>query len=344
VTSYQFENGTDFEKAKKASVILLALGGSLSSNLMKEFEADELKRFADTAAELKDIEPDFLVSLVDELSEEIKKSDPLTGGDLITRNFLEEALPLEKVRAIYGQNETVLLNIWKKFTPENEGALTTYLLNEHPQTISFIVSNIDGELSSRIVANLPQELRNSVVLRLLKLRPINQMFSQIAQVNLQNDLLMKSDDKSELEGISRIAKLLNQMGKENIDLILESLKLTSPSEAAAIKKLLFSFEDIVNLIQKDRLLLFDKVQTEKVMLALRGTTPELKEAILTSLGARARRMIEADLAESSAEVTKDVIAARQSIAEVALRLGSEGVIVLSQPEDGVVLLKEGEKT
>ena len=85
------------------------------------------------------------------------------------------------------------------------------------------------------------------------------------------------------------------------------MKAARPGEAAALRKLLFSFEDIVKLDQKYRLILFDKVQTEQVMLALRGAEAEIKEIILSSLGARARRMIESELNDAAAEVTKEVI-------------------------------------
>ena len=58
------------------------------------------------------------------------------------------------------------------------------------------------------------------------------------------------------------------------------------------------------------------------MLALRGAEAEIKETILSSLGARARRMIESELNDAAAEVTKEVIFARRAIAEMALRLAS----------------------
>ena len=85
-----------------------------------------------------------------------------------------------------------------------------------------------------------------------------------------------------------------------------------------------------------RLILFDKVQTEQVMLALRGAEAEIKEIILSSLGARARRMIESELNDAAAEVTKEVIAARRAIAETALRLASAGEISIEEPAAGEV--------
>jgi flagellar motor switch protein FliG len=320
-------------QARKAAAILLALGGSMSSTLIKGFEIDEIKQFASSASDLDEIDTDFLITLVDELSEEMNKPDPLLGGEVQARAFLDEALPLERVKAVFGNNESQILNIWKKFTTDNEGVLAPYLLDEHPQTIAFIVSNLEPEFAPRIVSTLPRDIRNSVVLRLLKIQPVKSVCSQIVQTHLQNDLLLKADNRAELEGRSRIAKLLNKMDKENIDTILDGLKISSPVEAAAIRKMLFSFEDIIRLSQKDRLFMFDKVQTEQVMLALRGASPELREAILSALGARARRMIEAELAEAPTEVTKEVTAARQAISETALKLGGEGLITLSSPDD-----------
>jgi flagellar motor switch protein FliG len=328
---------------KKAAVILLALGGSTSSTIIKSFELSEIKRFAVTAAQLDEIDTDYLVNVVDELSEEMNREEPLTGGDQKARALLDEALPLDRVKAVYSNDDGYALNIWKKFTLDNESQITPYLLDEHPQTITFIVSNISHDVAPRIISMLPRDLRNTVIHRLLKVSPIQTEFNQILQRNLQNDLLLKDATSSALEGIDRIARLLNKMDKPNVDSILEGLGIISPVEAAAIKKLLFSFEDIIRLSQKDRLIMFDKIQTEQVMLALRGSSSELREAILSAQGARARRMIEAELAEASGELTKDVLEARQAIAEVAIKLGASGLIRLAEPDDLVNTIVKSEE-
>lgn len=182
------------------------------------------------------------------------------------------------------------------------------------------------DLSAKIVSLLPRELRDPVTRRLLKMQSVEAEPNKLVQLCLQADLLTQADTGLEKEGRARMATLLNKMDKEQIEMILEGLKAARPAEAAALRKLLFSFEDILKLDQKYRLILFDKVQTEQVMLALRGAEPEIKETILSSLGARARRMIESELNDAAAEVTKEVMAARRAIAETALRLASSGEI------------------
>ena len=179
---------------------------------------------------------------------------------------------------------------------------------------------------------LPRELRDSVTRRLLKMQPVDAEPGRMLQICLQEDLLTQADTGLEMEGRARMATLLNKMEKEQVDMILDGLQAVRPQEAAALRRMLFAFEDILKLDQKYRLILFDKVQTEQVMLALRGVDGELKETILASLGARARRMIEAELNDAAPEITKEVAAARRSIAETALRLAANGDIEIGEAD------------
>ena len=319
------------ERANKAAIILLALGGSFGSRLLKEFDPGEIRKFATSAASLNEIDPTFLGNLVEEFSAEMNKPVLLRGGDQQTRNFLAEALPADQVNKILGAEDVPFVTIWQNFTAGSENTLVPYLLDEHPQTITYILTKLDLDLSAKIVSMLPRELRDSVTRRLLKMQFVETEPNKLVQICLQTDLLTQADTGLEKEGRARMATLLNKMDKEQVEMILEGLKVARPSEAAALKKLLFSFEDIIKLDQKYRLILFDKVQTEQVMIALRGADAELKEIILSSLGARARRMIEAELNGAEGEVTKEVAAARRAIAETALRLASSGEISIEEP-------------
>jgi flagellar motor switch protein FliG len=319
------------ERASKAAIILLALGGSFGSRLLKEFDPGEIRKFATSAASLDEIDSTFLSNLVEEFSTEMNKPVLLCGGDQQTRNFLAEALPADQVNKILGAEDVPFVTIWPNFTTGSENTLVPYLLDEHPQTITYILTKLDLDLSAKIVSMLPRELRDSVTRRLLKMQFVEAEPNKLVQICLQTDLLTQADTGLEKEGRARMATLLNKMDKDQVEMILEGLKAARPSEAAALKKLLFSFEDIIKLDQKYRLILFDKVQTEQVMIALRGAEAELKEIILSSLGARARRMIEAELNGAEGDVTKEVAAARRAIAETALRLASNGEISIEEP-------------
>ena len=81
--------------------------------------------------------------------------------------------------------------------------------------------------------------------------------------------------------------------------------------------------------------LFDSISTELVTLALRSAPAALAEAVLSSIGARARRMIESELSQGSDGVAAaDIVRARKAIAVAAIRMAREGVFEL--PTQGSV--------
>jgi flagellar motor switch protein FliG len=319
-------------RASKAAILLLALGGGKGSQLIKEFATDEIRAFASSAAGIGKIDPALLEDLIDEFSREMARPAAIEGGDAKAISLLKEALPPEDVDKALGPQGPVFVTVWDKFAAGGENMLVPYLLDEHPQTVAFIVSQLDPALSARIVSILPGDLRDTVARRLLKFGTVSETLSRLVQDVLREDLLAETGGNLENEGRNRMAALLNRMERQQVEQIITSLRRERPEDAAALKKMLFSFEDLPRIEHKHRLVLFDKVQTEQVMLALRGVDGELKETVLSSLGARARRMIESELTSASPEVTNDVVTARQAVAQMALNLAANGDIVIRDDE------------
>ena len=63
---------------------------------------------------------------------------------------------------------------------------------------------------------------------------------------------------------------------------------------------------------------------------LRGSSMELRESILSSIGARQRRMIDSDLAAGDQGNPREVAIARRSITQEAIRLAAAGQIQLKE--------------
>ena len=126
--------------------------------------------------------------------------------------------------------------------------------------------------------------------------------------------------------------MLNKLDRDQSGEILAGVAAWKPEEAAKLKRLIFSFEDIGKISQQARLALFDKLQSDQVVVALRGVDPALKEVALSSLGARARRMVEAELANDKGVRTKEGDAARSAIVTRVLDMVQRGDIELPADE------------
>jgi flagellar motor switch protein FliG len=121
--------------------------------------------------------------------------------------------------------------------------------------------------------------------------------------------------------------------------VLNSLAATRPKSAEILKSLLFTFDDIIKLTPKARTALFDAVPSEKTVMALKGTEPEFREVILSSLASRVRRMVEQELSSGDPASQRDVAEARRAITDLALEMAGRGDIELNSDSDEEAYLR-----
>lgn len=319
--------------SEKVAIILLALGNSLGPKVLQKFRSAEIKHIMESATELGRIDRDDLDVLVDDFAANFAKSLGLGMGVDDVRSLVEQAFsPGELDRMLGASVAPAAEPVWSKFGAGSENALVPYLLDEHPQTIAYILSNLDAELSARCLAMLPGDLRNSAAKRLLKLNRVADNVTRLAEACLERDLLAQSDSGLEDEGRRKLASLLNKLDRSQASSIFDSLAATRPEDAKRLRGMVFSFEDIQRLAQPALLALFDKLQTEQVIAALRGAPASLKEVALSSLGARARRMVESELANDQGQVSKEGETARRAIADLVLAMAGRGELALPEAD------------
>jgi flagellar motor switch protein FliG len=323
----------NFTGAQKAAVLLLALGEQLGPKLLQSFEAAELKKIIEGTTALGGIEKNDLEFLVNEFAERFARTTGLVSDPAKVRTLLEAAFPGGQLDTLLeGPRPAKREPIWASFKTGGESMLAEQLLDEHPQTVAYIISKLERGLSASVLILLPRELRVTVTGRLLKMGEVKERPAEIVEDCLREELLATKDPGQEREARARVAALMNELNKPDAEAILEGLSVALPDDAKAIKSMLFSFEDISKLDQKSRVALFDKVQTEQVIPALRGTSAEFKELVLSALGQRARRMAEAELSQGATEVGPDGLKARRAIVQMALSLAASGDFALPSDE------------
>ena len=125
-----------------------------------------------------------------------------------------------------------------------------------------------------------------------------------------------------------MADILNRMAPEQAEELMTSIAESRPEDAAALRAKMFSFNDIVNLPAKSKSVLFDKVASDQIVMALRGTDAGFRDAVLSARGARARRLGENEL-NSDGGSAKEIAAARRAVSTTVLQLASAGEIELA---------------
>lgn len=193
-----------------------------------------------------------------------------------------------------------------------------------------MASKVDPAVAAKFLALLPSAVRNDVMRRMLTSGPISDSALRLLEAALQDDLMGAGASSSSTGASRKVAAIVNQMDSNQIEEILQSVAETEPAIAEDLKGMLFTFEDIPSLSPRARAILLDQVPTDRLIVALRGANESLRSAILPSLSARMRRMVEAELSAGDPPPKREIIKAQRAIAETVLKLSESGVVDLRE--------------
>lgn len=320
-----------FGGPEKAAAVLLGLERDVAQLVLRHFSEEELRLVARTAAELNAIPHKVLDDICDALHKEITEgSSALVGDvtraeDLLTGVVAEEQLS-DILSDLRGVSNALF---WPRLADLPEKMLAAHLQGEHPQVAAIVLVKIDPAYAARVLAELPSDTRTMLMRRILVSKPVPELVMRTIEQVLQQELFAGVGGPGVAEMNTQVAGIINQLERDQVNELLDGFGRYEPVIAAQLKSLIFSFEDIVSLDQRARLVIFDQTPTERVILALRNSDEALREAILPCLSSRTRRMVESELASGTEAPKRDIQNAQRQIADTVLQLAERGLISLT---------------
>jgi len=322
------EQSRSLDGAEKVAAVLLALDREASQRILKHFDGEELRQIARLAAGLGAVPAAALEEIYSDLIDEISHGGAdLVGNVTQAETLLNGVISEEQVADIMSDVRGVSNQFfWRRVSSLPEKTLANYLVSEHPQVVAIVISKIEPAYAARLLGYIPGMLRAKVMRRMVISRPVAEAVLRVVEATLQEDLFAASSAPSSAEVNARVAGIMNQLERDQVDEILQGISENEPLIAAQLKSLIFSFEDIVKLGQRARTILFDQLPTERVILALRGADAGVRDSVLPCLSTRTRRMVEAELSSDASPPKKDIAAAQRQVADMVLRLAEQGLI------------------
>jgi flagellar motor switch protein FliG len=141
---------------------------------------------------------------------------------------------------------------------------------------------------------------------------------------------------SKTGGVESVAQILNSVSRTSEKNILTNLKERDANLAAEIHDLMFIFEDVIKLPDTTIQRILKEIDSKSLALALKATSPDLREKIYQNMSDRAASMLKEELEYLGAVKLKDVENAQKEILDVARRLEEAGEIVLTLEEEELV--------
>jgi len=319
---------------QKAAAILLTLGKPAATQIMRKFTPQELRLVTLAAARLGPIAPGDIDALVEEFGRVFSDGAILHGDEAQARLLVTDAAPPDQIAEILADlGGLEAQDVWKAASNLADSLIAGFLKDERPILVTFILSRLDSGAAARIVALLPRELRNEVLVRLLAPPTVGRGALMIVEDALRATLLGGAAANAGDDARVRIADIVNNLAPEDAEDVMRALGASRPQDAKIVRKMLFSFDDLTRLSQRARALLFDKLSTDVVVLALRGTAQTFREPVLSAMASRSRRLVESELAQPAAAPPPEIEKARRQIVKLVLVMAQRGELELPSDEE-----------
>ena len=319
--------------SEKAAALLLMMDKPSAGRLLKQLDQSDLRAVARAAAGLGAIPATTLDRIVEEFAAGFSVGADLLGDAGQAKNLLADALPPEQIADILDSElgDTTQLDVWQLLAQAPESAIIALLMAERVATATYILSKLDSSVASGIIAALPRDRRNAALCGMVKPVDVTPLVAELIEKAVRGALKQASKSTVGAEGRSRIANIINSLDPEEAGDAMRALEQVRPEEAAILKTMLFTFNDLPQLSERARALLFDRVSTDIVILALRGTDAEFRDVVLSSMPARGRRLVESELNSGAVVPPQEVAKARKTIADIVLGMASSNEIELGGP-------------
>ncbi len=334
----------DFSKLsrhQKLAIFLVVVGPESAAEVLRHFDDSEIEVICREMAQFTMVSDGLKQRAVEEFSPVIGESIAATMGGLeYARRTLEIARGDYKAGTIMGRlgPAGTAVEVIKDISEMEGRQIYNLIKNEQPQTISFILSYLEGSKAAQIFGLLSPDLREEVVERLGTIDSTSlDLVSKIVR-NLGKHFDNKVRPTYHRSGgVRAVADLLNGIDKEMSKSLLARLEERNAQLGAAIRKKMFSFEDLSRLVAADLQRVLREVDSANLAVSMKSASEPLKEKIYQSISKRAAESLRDEIGMLGPVRLKDVEVAQDAIIQVVRRLEEEGSISLDGGNDGTVI-------
>nr|WP_152551516.1 flagellar motor switch protein FliG [Polycyclovorans algicola] len=323
----------------RAAIFLLSLGEKEAADVLKHIGAKEVQKLGQAMASLGSVSSPQANQVIDRFINELGDQTSLgVGADDYVRKVLVGALGEDKAsglidRILLGRN-TKGLEALKWMEPRS---IADLVRNEHPQIIAIVLSHLDADQAAAVLEVLPERARADVVMRIATLEGIPphalHELDDILERQFAGNQNLKS---SSVGGVKVAANILNLMDSGAEATLMTRIREVDDNLGTRIQDLMFVFDNLGELDDKNIQRLLRDVATDKLGLALKGADPRVRDKILGNLSKRAAEMLREDMDARGPVRVADVESAQKEILGIARKLGDDGEIQLGSNREDFV--------
>ncbi|MEI6035175.1 MAG: flagellar motor switch protein FliG [Verrucomicrobiae bacterium] len=328
-------------KVQKVAAFLITLGEEQAGQLLEQFNDDEIEGVVREMAAMEVVGFDLQERVVEDLC-------ILLGTGL---NSTLGGVPFAQKALIKAKGSHVASNILLKALPAAESIdavreldnmdtrqIYSLIKEEQPQTISFLFSYLEPKKIAAILPFFPPAHREEIVERLGSMEPISSELIRKVLLSLSKRIA-SGPQKHTIHrrgGVNTVAQLLNALDREASKTLLARIEERNAPLAAAIRKKLFSMEDIARMTPGDIQKVLRSIESADICMVLKTASEKVRKALFGGLSKRAAESLKEELENLGPVRIHDIEEAQDRIIATISGLAEAGEVVLNFDSDDIV--------
>ncbi|MDO5101580.1 MAG: flagellar motor switch protein FliG [Lautropia sp.] len=325
-------SGFDEAGTRDAAVLLLALGEETAAEVFKHLTPKEVQGLGEVMARTQYTTKDHINEVLEKFHQQASQQSTLVHDpNAYVRDVLRRALGDDKAgmlieRILQGSDVSGIESLrWM-----DAASVAELIRHEHPQIIASILVHLERDHASSILQQLSADLRADVMLRVATLDSIQP--SALKELNEALSRVLTGGDRvkrARLGGSKAAAEILNFLGGGEEVPLLETLRTENPDLAQEIEDQMFTFDDLINLDNRAMQTVLREIQSDQLIVALKGAEPGLRDKIFKNMSSRAAEALREDLEARGPVRLSEVEAQQKEILKTVRRMAEEGTIAVS---------------
>jgi flagellar motor switch protein FliG len=299
---------------------------------MQSLSDQEVERITLDLSTLGSVDSDTRVAVLEEFYQMAVANNFVTQGGIdYARQLLEHSFGPERaldiLTRLQGSLQEVPFDFLKKADPSQ---ISTFIQDEHPQTISLILAHLEAQTAAVVLSSLPQRVQSDVVMRIATMdRTPPEVVREVERVLERKMAAVFTQGFTFAGGVKEVAEILNNIDRTTERSIMGDLEEHDPELADEISRLMFTFDDVVYVDDSGIQKALREIESKDLALALKNANEEVREKIFRNMSERAREMIQEEMDFMGPVRLRNVEEAQQKIVGAIRRLEESGEVIIS---------------
>ena len=210
--------------------------------------------------------------------------------------------------------------------------LVEFLEGEHPQTTALILTQLNPRKAGELVGKLPPEIQGEVAFRIATMAaPAPEVLRDVEEIIRQQIGAVLGADPGPRGGVGKVAEILGAAGRSAERAVMEALKARAPELAAAVKGLMFVFDDLIHLDGRDLQRILMEVEARDLALALKAAPDALRDKVFENVSDRVAQGVREEIELMGNVRVAEIDDAQSRVLQAAQELEARAEIALVRP-------------